>query len=155
MSTAGSTKATTVVIYTDGACKGNPGPGGWGALLRSGTREKELFGGEPHTTNNRMELTAVIRALEALTRSSRAEIYTDSQYVKNGIETWIHGWKRNGWKTADRKPVKNADLWHELDALVAQHDVSWHWVKGHATDPDNIRADLLANRGVLRSQAEA
>jgi ribonuclease HI len=155
VSTAGSTKATTVVIYTDGACKGNPGPGGWGALLRSGTREKELFGGEPHTTNNRMELTAVIRALEALTRSSRAEIYTDSQYVKNGIETWIHGWKRNGWKTADRKPVKNADLWHELDALVAQHDVSWHWVKGHATDPDNIRADLLANRGVLRSQAEA
>jgi ribonuclease HI len=155
VSTAGPTKTTAVVIYTDGACKGNPGPGGWGALLRSGTREKELFGGEPHTTNNRMELTAVIRALEALTRSSRAEIYTDSQYVKNGIQTWIHGWKRNGWKTADRKPVKNADLWRELDAVVAQHDVSWHWVKGHATDPDNIRADLLANRGVLRSQSEA
>jgi ribonuclease HI len=155
VSTAGPTKTTAVVIYTDGACKGNPGPGGWGALLRSGTREKELFGGEPHTTNNRMELTAVIRALEALTRSSRAEIYTDSQYVKNGIQTWIHAWKRNGWKTADRTPVKNADLWRELDAVVAQHDVSWHWVKGHATDPDNIRADLLANRGVLRSQSDA
>jgi ribonuclease HI len=145
---------TSVVIYTDGACKGNPGRGGWGALLRSGSREKELFGGEPHTTNNRMELTAVIRALQSLTRSARAEVYTDSQYVKNGIETWIHAWKRNGWKTADRKPVKNADLWHELDALVALHHVSWHWVKGHASDPDNIRADALANRGVDGSHEE-
>jgi len=139
---------STVVIYTDGACKGNPGPGGWGALLLSGDRECEIFGGESPTTNNRMELTAVIRALEALTRVTTAQVYTDSQYVKNGIETWIHGWKRNGWKTADKKPVKNAELWRELDALVAQHDVSWHWVKGHADNAGNLRADALANRGV-------
>jgi len=139
---------SAVVIYTDGACKGNPGPGGWGALLLSGDRECEIFGGESPTTNNRMELTAVIRALEALTRVTTAQVYTDSQYVKNGIETWIHGWKRNGWKTADRKPVKNAELWRELDALVAQHDVSWHWVKGHADNAGNLRADALANRGV-------
>ena len=137
-----------VVIYTDGACKGNPGPGGWGALLRAGDREKEIYGGETHTTNNRMELTAVIRALESLKRRTAAEVYTDSQYVKNGIETWIHGWKRNGWKTADKKPVKNAELWRELDVLVAQHDVSWHWVKGHADNEGNLRADALANRGV-------
>jgi len=139
---------STVVIYTDGACKGNPGPGGWGALLLSGDRECEIFGGESPTTNNRMELTAVIRALEALTRVTTAQVYTDSQYVKNGIETWIHGWKSNGWKTADKKPVKNAELWRELDALVAQHDVSWHWVKGHADNAGNLRADALANRGV-------
>jgi ribonuclease HI len=138
----------SVIIYTDGACKGNPGPGGWGALLRKGDAERELFGGEPHTTNNRMELTAVIRALETLKRPCKAAIYTDSQYVKNGIETWIHNWKRNGWKTADKKPVKNAELWRELDALVQVHEVSWHWVKGHATDAGNIRADELANRGV-------
>jgi ribonuclease HI len=138
----------SVIIYTDGACKGNPGPGGWGALLRKGDAERELFGGEPHTTNNRMELTAVIRALETLKRPCKADIYTDSQYVKNGIETWIHNWKRNGWKTADKKPVKNAELWRELDALVQVHEVSWHWVKGHATDAGNIRADELANRGV-------
>ena len=139
---------SAVVIYTDGACKGNPGPGGWGALLLAGDVEREIFGGESPTTNNRMELTAVIRALEALTRATTAQIYTDSQYVKNGIETWIHGWKRNGWKTADKKPVKNAELWRELDALVAQHDVSWHWVKGHADNAGNLRADALANRGV-------
>ncbi len=140
--------ASAVVIYTDGACKGNPGPGGWGALLLAGECEREIFGGEALTTNNRMELTAVIRALEALTRTTTAQVYTDSQYVKNGIETWIHGWKRNGWKTADKKPVKNAELWRELDALVAQHDVTWHWVKGHADNAGNLRADALANRGV-------
>jgi ribonuclease HI len=113
-----------------------------------GEREKELFGGEAHTTNNRMELTAVIRALESLTRPCVAEVHTDSQYVKNGIETWIHGWKRNGWKTADKKPVKNAELWRELDALAARHDIRWHWVKGHNGHPENERADALANRGV-------
>jgi ribonuclease HI len=137
-----------VVIYTDGACKGNPGPGGWGALLQYGRRERELFGGESRTTNNRMELIAVIRALESLKRTATVEIYTDSQYVKNGIETWIKVWKRNGWKTSDRKPVKNADLWVELDRLVHEHDVKWHWVKGHADTEGNQRADALANRGV-------
>ena len=137
-----------VTIHTDGACKGNPGPGGWGALLAFGDREKELFGGAPHTTNNRMELTAVIRALAALTRGCDVEVYTDSQYVKNGIETWIHGWKKNGWKTGDRKPVKNAELWRELDLLAAKHRIRWHWVKGHNGDPGNDRADALANRGV-------
>ena len=137
-----------IVIYTDGACKGNPGPGGWGALLRFGERERELFGGEPLTTNNRMELTAVIRALEALNRTCDIDVYTDSQYVKQGIETWIHGWKRNGWKTSDRKPVKNAELWRELDALAQQHHIRWHWVKGHADNAGNVRADELANRGV-------
>ena len=144
-----------VVIYTDGACKGNPGPGGWGALLLSGGHEKEIFGGEPHTTNNRMELIAVIRALQTLTRACPVAIHTDSQYVKNGIETWIHGWRRNGWKTADRKPVKNADLWRELAALAAQHDVTWHWVRGHADNEGNIRADALANKGVAGARAEA
>jgi len=137
-----------VVIYTDGACKGNPGPGGWGAWLRSGPHEKELWGGEPHTTNNRMELTAVIEALSSLTRRCKVAIYTDSEYVRNGITTWIHGWKARGWMTADRKPVKNAELWRRLDALCEQHDVHWHWVKGHAGDPGNERADALANRGV-------
>ena len=137
-----------VVIYTDGACKGNPGPGGWGALLRFGERERELFGGEPLTTNNRMELTAVIRALEALNRACEIDLYTDSQYVKLGIETWIHGWKRNGWKTSDRKPVKNAELWRELEALTHRHVIRWHWVKGHADTEGNVRADELANRGV-------
>ena len=137
-----------VVIYTDGACTGNPGPGGWGALLRYGRRERELFGGESQTTNNRMELVAVIRALESLKRPAKVEIYTDSQYVKNGIETWINDWKRNGWKTSDRKPVKNIDLWLELDRLAALHEISWHWVKGHAETPGNHRADELANRGV-------
>ena len=137
-----------VVIYTDGACKGNPGPGGWGALLEYDGRIREIFGGETHTTNNRMELTAVIEALSTLKRSCAVALYTDSQYVKNGIQTWIHAWKRNGWKTADRKPVKNADLWRALDLAVAQHDIRWHWVKGHAATPGNVRADELANLGV-------
>ena len=137
-----------VTIYTDGACKGNPGPGGWGALLQYRGRERELFGGETDTTNNRMELTAVIRALESLKRPSAVALYTDSQYVKNGIETWIHAWKRNGWRTSDRKQVKNADLWLELERLAREHDVEWHWVRGHAGTEGNHRADELANRGV-------
>ena len=136
-----------VVIYTDGACKGNPGPGGWGAWLRWGEHEKEMFGGEPLTTNNRMELTAVIEALAALKRSTPVAVYTDSEYVKNGITTWIKGWKNRGWRTADGKPVKNQELWQRLDGLVAQHQVSWHWVRGHTGDPGNERADELANRG--------
>jgi len=143
----------TVVIYTDGACKGNPGPGGWGALLEYDGRRKELFGGEPHTTNNRMELVAVIRALEALKRESDVAIYTDSQYVKNGIEAWIHAWKRNGWKTSDKKPVKNEDLWRELDELATRHRISWHWVRGHDDNPGNERADELANQGVIMESA--
>jgi ribonuclease HI len=138
----------SVAIYTDGACKGNPGPGGWGAVLQYRGREHELFGGEAMTTNNRMELTAVIKALESLKRRVAIDIYTDSQYVKNGIETWIGVWKRNGWKTSDRKPVKNADLWTELDRLAREHDIRWHWVKGHADTEGNHRADALANRGV-------
>jgi ribonuclease HI len=142
-----------VRIYTDGACKGNPGPGGWGALLRSGDHERELFGGEPETTNNRMELTAVIRALEALKRRSRVELYTDSEYVKNGITEWLPNWKRRGWKTADRKPVKNVDLWQALEAAAARHEVHWHWVRGHAGHAENERADALANRGVPASRA--
>ncbi len=137
-----------VTIHTDGACKGNPGPGGWGALLSWGDHERELFGGEAATTNNRMELTAVIRALESLNRCCEVDLYTDSQYVKNGIETWIHGWKKNGWKTADRKPVKNAELWRALESAAGRHRVRWHWVRGHSDDPGNRRADLLANRGV-------
>jgi ribonuclease HI len=137
-----------IVIYTDGACKGNPGPGGWGALLISGEHRKELFGGEPETTNNRMELTAAIEALKALKRTCNVRLFTDSNYVKQGIETWIHGWKRNGWRTADKKPVKNAELWQALDDLAAKHSVEWRWVKGHANDPGNERADELANLGV-------
>lgn len=137
-----------VLIYTDGACKGNPGPGGWGALLRSGAHEKELWGGQAHTTNNRMELTAVIEALSSLKQRCRVVLYTDSEYVRNGITSWIHGWKARGWTTADRKPVKNVELWQRLDALSRQHEVQWHWVKGHAGDPGNERADALANRGV-------
>ena len=136
-----------ITIYTDGSCKGNPGRGGWGAWLRWGTHEKELWGGEPLTTNNRMELTAVIEALSVLKRASRVDLHTDSQYVRQGITAWIHQWKQRGWTTADRKPVKNVDLWQRLDALAAQHHVSWHWVKGHAGDPGNERADALANRG--------
>jgi len=138
----------TVEIFTDGACKGNPGPGGWGALLRFRGQEKALHGGEPGTTNNRMELLAVIKALQALTRPSRVIITTDSQYVKNGITSWIHNWKRNGWKTAARKPVKNSDLWQELDQAASQHDIQWAWVKGHSGHAGNERADELANRGV-------
>ncbi len=137
-----------VEIYSDGACKGNPGPGGWGALLRFADAEKELFGGEPQTTNNRMELLAAIRALESLKRPCDVRLYTDSQYVRQGITAWIQNWKRNGWRTADRKPVKNADLWQELDRLAHQHRIEWHWVKGHADNPGNLRADELANRGV-------
>ncbi|CAG1006812.1 Ribonuclease HI [Burkholderiales bacterium] len=140
--------APQVVIYSDGACKGNPGPGGWGAILAFGEIEKELFGGEANTTNNRMELLAVIRALESLKCQCAVQIYTDSQYVRQGITAWIHNWKKNGWRTTDRKPVKNADLWQELDGLAAQHHIEWHWVKGHADNPGNQRADALANRGV-------
>ena len=136
-----------VEIYTDGACKGNPGVGGWGVLMHSGGKTRELHGGEPHTTNNRMELLAVIRALEALKRPCGARVHTDSQYVQLGISKWIHGWKKNGWKTSDKKPVKNADLWRELDVLAAQHDVVWVWVKGHAGHDGNERADQLANLG--------
>jgi ribonuclease HI len=137
-----------VEIYTDGACKGNPGPGGWGALLRMGTNEKEMFGGEPVTTNNRMELMAVIAALEALKRPSTVVVHTDSQYVQKGISEWIHGWKARGWKTAAKEPVKNADLWKRLDAAAQAHTVDWRWVKGHAGHPGNERADALANKGV-------
>jgi ribonuclease HI len=138
---------TDVVIYTDGACKGNPGPGGWGAWLKSGEHERELWGGERLTTNNRMELTAVIEALASLKRHCTVTIYTDSEYVKNGITTWIHGWKARGWLTADRKPVKNVELWQRLEALAAQHRVTWRWVRGHTGDAGNERADALANRG--------
>ena len=137
-----------VEIYSDGACRGNPGPGGWGAIVRFNHSEKELVGGETATTNNRMVLTAVIRALEALERPSRVRVYTDSQYVQKGISEWIGAWKRRDWKTAGRKPVKNVDLWRQLDALNGAHQVEWHWVKGHAGHPENERADLLANRGI-------
>ena len=142
-----------VIIYTDGACKGNPGPGGWGAWLRSGTHERELFGGEAQTTNNRMELVAVIEALGALKRPSQVQLFVDSEYVRNGITTWIHGWKRRGWRTADNKPVKNVDLWQKLEAAVAPHRIEWHWVRGHTGDPGNERADALANRGVEAARA--
>ena len=137
-----------IEIYTDGACKGNPGPGGWGALLRWRGHERELFGGDPATTNNRMELTAVIRALEALTRESTVVVHTDSQYVQKGISEWLPAWKARGWMTSDRKPVRNADLWRELDALARRHQIEWRWVRGHAGHPENERADALANRGV-------
>ncbi len=140
--------AARVRIYTDGACKGNPGPGGWGALLQFDGREKELCGGEPATTNNRMELTAVIRALEALRRRCDVDLYTDSQYVQKGISVWVASWKRRGWKTADKKPVKNVDLWLELDRLAGGHDIHWHWVRGHAGHAENERADQLANKGI-------
>ena len=141
-------KRPQVTIYTDGACKGNPGPGGWGAWLSSGGHDKELFGGERETTNNRMELTAPIEALASLKRSCDVVVYLDSEYVRKGITEWITNWQRRGWKTADGKPVKNADLWQRLDALRKLHHVEWRWVKGHAGDPGNERADMLANQGV-------
>ena len=142
------TENKTVTLYTDGACKGNPGKGGWGVLMRYGSHEKELFGGEAHTTNNRMELTAIIQGLAALKRPCAVVIYTDSQYVKNGMEQWIHGWKKNGWKTAAKQPVKNEDLWRQLDQLAAQHQIQWQWVRGHTGHAENERADALANQGV-------
>ena len=141
-----------VIIYADGACKGNPGPGGWGAWLQCDGREKELFGGEAATTNNRMELTAVIRALEALKRPSKVSIYTDSVYVQKGITEWIHAWKSRGWRTSGKQPVKNETLWRELDVLAQMHDIEWIWVKGHAGNVGNERADALANKGVLQAQ---
>ncbi len=139
-----------VTLYTDGACKGNPGPGGWGVLLISGNTEKEIFGGELATTNNRMEMTAVIEGLQALKKPCQVTLYLDSQYVRQGITEWIHGWKARGWRTAAKQPVKNVDLWQRLDGVVSTsgHQIDWHWVKGHAGDPGNERADALANRGV-------
>jgi ribonuclease HI len=142
-----------VDLYTDGACKGNPGPGGWGVLLRFGEREKTLFGGAADTTNNRMELTAVIEGFRALKRPSSVRVHTDSQYVQKGISEWVRSWKRRQWRTSGGQPVKNRDLWEELDRLVAGHEVQWHWVKGHAGHPDNERADALANLGVKQSGA--
>ncbi|MBV1901386.1 MAG: ribonuclease HI [Kordiimonadaceae bacterium] len=143
-----SSKSKIVIIYTDGACSGNPGPGGWGALLLYGSDEKELTGGEFETTNNRMELTAAIQALNALKRRCTIELHTDSTYVKDGITKWIIGWKAKGWRTAAKKPVKNEDLWRALDDAAANHDIEWKWVKGHAGDPGNERADELANQGM-------
>ena len=142
------TERPHVTIWTDGACSGNPGPGGWGAILRYGEVEKEMSGGEAETTNNRMELLAAISALNALKEPCAVDLHTDSKYVMDGISKWIHGWKKNGWKTADRKPVKNIDLWQKLDALREKHDIAWHWVKGHAGTELNERADRLANEGM-------
>jgi ribonuclease HI len=136
-----------IEIWTDGSCSGNPGPGGWGALLVSGDNEKELFGGQENTTNNQMELKAAIEALNALKAPSKVILHTDSTYVKDGLTKWIHGWKKNGWKTAAKKPVKNKEYWQALDAACQRHDITWKWVKGHAGDPGNERADELANRG--------
>lgn len=153
--TSPSTSAPDEVeIFTDGACKGNPGVGGWGALLRSKGRERELFGGEAHTTNNRMELMGAISGLQALTRGCHVRLHTDSKYVQQGISTWLHDWKRRGWKTASKQPVKNEDLWRRLDELAARHRIDWVWVKGHAGHDDNERADQLANRGVEMARRE-
>ncbi len=146
-------KAEKVVIHTDGACSGNPGPGGWGAILDYKGTRKELSGGEANTTNNRMELMAAISALESLTRPCPVAMHVDSNYVKDGITKWVHGWKRNGWKTADKKPVKNVELWQRLDAALATHDISWHWVKGHAGHSGNERADELARQGMAPFKA--
>ncbi|MBO6946502.1 MAG: ribonuclease HI [Rhodospirillales bacterium] len=140
-----------IEIFTDGACSGNPGPGGWGAILRWKGHEKELFGGETPTTNNRMELMAAISALESLKRPAHVALYTDSTYVRDGITSWIHGWKRNGWKTAAKKPVKNEDLWRRLDDAISAHDIEWHWVKGHSGHPENERADELARQGAAEA----
>jgi ribonuclease HI len=145
--------ANKVIIHTDGACSGNPGPGGWGAILDYNGTRKELSGGEAETTNNRMELTGAIVALESLKRACAVEMHVDSAYVKDGITKWIFGWKRNGWKTADKKPVKNVELWQRLDAAIAAHDISWHWVKGHAGHPENERADELAREGMAPFKA--
>ena len=142
-----------VSIWTDGACSGNPGPGGWGAILDYNGTRKELFGGEANTTNNRMELKAAIEALNALTRPCAVAMHVDSQYVKDGITKWIHGWKKNGWKTADKKPVKNVELWQALDEAIKRHQISWHWVKGHDGNPDNERADELARQGIAEVRA--
>ncbi|MBF6616387.1 MAG: ribonuclease HI [Candidimonas sp.] len=147
-------QSSQVEIWTDGACKGNPGLGGWGALLRQGKHEKALYGGEPHTTNNRMELMAVIQALQALKRPCKVVVHTDSQYVQKGMNEWLANWKRRGWRTADKKPVKNADLWQQLDELVQEHELTWRWVRGHAGDPGNEKADELANLGVDHARAE-
>jgi ribonuclease HI len=138
----------TVIIHTDGACSGNPGPGGWGAILDYNGTRKELFGGAADTTNNRMEIQAAVEALNALKRPCTVEMHVDSQYVKDGITKWIHGWKKNGWKTADKKPVKNVELWQALDDAIKRHQISWHWVKGHDGHPDNERADELAREGM-------
>jgi ribonuclease HI len=154
--TASSEQAATagrVVIHTDGACSGNPGPGGWGAILEWGGRRREIKGGEAHTTNNRMELMAAISALETLKRPCDVDLHTDSEYLRQGIMKWIHGWKRNGWKTADKKPVKNVDLWQRLDAAVARHTVHWHWVRGHAGHDLNERADELAREAIAELRA--
>lgn len=148
-----STNGGRVTIYTDGACSGNPGPGGWGVLLIFGDQSKELSGGAADTTNNRMELTAAIEALTALTRPCKVDLYTDSSYVKDGITQWIDRWKRNGWRTANKKPVKNEELWRALDEALARHDVTWHWVKGHAGDPGNEKADELARQGMASFQS--
>jgi ribonuclease HI len=142
-----------VSIHTDGACSGNPGPGGWGAILRWTDHEKELNGGEPHTTNNRMELLAAISALESLKRACTVDLHTDSQYLREGITKWIHGWKRNGWRTVDKKPVKNSDLWQRLEIAIARHQVRWHWVRGHAGDSLNERADQLARDAIAAIRA--
>jgi len=142
------TSSKTVEIFTDGACRGNPGPGGWGVILRYGTVDKELRGAEPDTTNNRMELTAAIRGLLALQRSCKVNLTTDSQYVRNGITQWLADWKKRGWKTADKKPVKNVDLWQQLEDACGRHTISWHWVEGHSGHPENERADELANQAI-------
>jgi ribonuclease HI len=150
----GTAAEPIVSVYTDGACSGNPGPGGWGAILRWANHEKELSGGEPHTTNNRMELMAAIAALESLTRPCSVDLHTDSQYLRHGITQWIHGWKRNGWRTADKKPVKNVELWQRLEAALERHQVRWHWVRGHAGHELNERADVLARGGIAALRAE-
>ena len=142
-----------VIIHTDGACSGNPGPGGWGAILDCNGTRKEMCGGAALTTNNRMEMQAAVEALTALTRPCEVEMHVDSQYVKDGITKWIHGWKKNGWKTADKKPVKNVELWQALDVAIQRHDISWHWVKGHDGHPENERADELARLGIAELRA--
>jgi ribonuclease HI len=147
--------AQQVVVHTDGACSGNPGPGGWGAILQWGDHQKELKGGEPHTTNNRMELTAAIMALESLKRPCAVDLHTDSEYLRQGITGWINNWKRNGWKTSDRKPVKNVDLWQRLDAALARHKVNWHWVRGHSGHDLNERADELARAAIAEMRTAA